>query len=125
MGESTDIARSLQKDPTYPSEAVLRSPNLHYYIRLRELVCSYLSPEDVAAVDKAFVLADQAHSKQRRASGEPYIIHPIAVATIVAKMHLDTESVQAAQKGRMFCLTSIGRERDRSERSRLMPEASL
>ncbi|MDY6321742.1 MAG: bifunctional GTP diphosphokinase/guanosine-3',5'-bis pyrophosphate 3'-pyrophosphohydrolase [Succinivibrio sp.] len=79
-----------------PSAQVLGSPNLHYYIHLREAVSSYLSPENVQAIDRAFVMADQAHSKQRRASGEPYIIHPIAVASIVAQMHLDAESVQAA-----------------------------
>lgn len=79
-----------------PSFEVLASPNLHYYVHLRECVCSYLPPEGVKAIDTAFVVADHAHIKQRRASGEPYIIHPIAVATLTAKMHLDAESVQAA-----------------------------
>ncbi|MGN0908900.1 MAG: HD domain-containing protein, partial [Succinivibrio sp.] len=96
MGEPNDNASAEVGDAMRPSEAVLKSPNLHYYIHLRELVSSYLSADDVAAVDRAFVMADNAHSKQRRASGEPYIIHPIAVADIVAKMHLDAESVQAA-----------------------------
>ena len=72
-----------------PSFEVLASPNLHYYVHLRECVCSYLPPEGVKAIDTAFVVADHAHIKQRRASGEPYIIHPIAVATLTAKMHLD------------------------------------
>ncbi len=40
--------------------------------------------EDIAFVRKAFELANEAHSKMRRKSGEPYIIHPIAVAKIVA-----------------------------------------
>ena len=47
-------------------------------------------------IDRAFVLADKAHAPQKRASGEPYIIHPIAVATIIAQMHLDKESIIAA-----------------------------
>ena len=42
--------------------------------------------EDIAFVRKAFELANKAHSKMRRKSGEPYIIHPIAVAKIVASM---------------------------------------
>jgi len=96
MGDPNDNASASSGDAMRPSEAVLHSPNLHYYVHLRELVSSYLPADEVAAVDRAFVLADNAHSKQRRASGEPYIIHPIAVATIVAKMHLDSESVQAA-----------------------------
>lgn len=79
-----------------PSADVLASPNLHYYIHLREYISAYLNGNDIQAVDYAFVVADRAHSKQFRASGEPYIIHPIAVATIVAHMHLDAESIQAA-----------------------------
>ena len=59
-------------------------------------MCSYLPPKAVEAIDRTFFVADFAHKEQKRASGEPYIIHPIAVATIIAQMHLDTESVQAA-----------------------------
>ncbi len=97
MGETLNTTADIAIKPSEaPSEEVLHSPNLHYYVHLRECVCSYLDPEGVIAVDKAFVVADKAHSQQRRASGEPYIIHPIAVATLTAKMHLDAESVQAA-----------------------------
>ncbi len=93
MGES--IYQILNNGQT-PTALALASPNFHYYAHLRDIVTSYLSPEKVAEVDKAFVVADYAHAPQKRASGEPYIIHPIAVATIIAQMHLDTESLQAA-----------------------------
>lgn len=93
MGES--IYQILEQGQSATSIA-LASPNLHYYAHLREIFSSYLSADNIAAVDKAFVVADFAHAPQRRASGEPYIIHPIAVATIIAQMHLDTESIQAA-----------------------------
>ena len=93
MGES--IYQILEQSQSATSIA-LASPNLHYYAHLREIFSSYLSADNIAAVDKAFVVADFAHAPQRRASGEPYIIHPIAVATIIAQMHLDTESLQAA-----------------------------
>lgn len=79
-----------------PPEAVQKSPNFSVYLPLRELCCSYLDPDKIPLIDKAFHLADRAHDGQKRASGEPYIIHPVAVASIIAQMHLDTESIEAA-----------------------------
>ena len=55
------------------------------------------SPENVQRIRDAFIFADEAHKLQRRKSGEPYIIHPVAVALIVAKeLELDTNTVIAA-----------------------------
>ena len=82
--------------PVEPSAEALASPNFHYYLPLHDLASSYLAPECMPDIDRAFVLADKAHAPQKRASGEPYIIHPIAVATIIAQMHLDKESIIAA-----------------------------
>lgn len=79
-----------------PDKDVCASPNFHFYINLRELVSTFLHPEGIINVDRAFLVADKAHFNQRRASGEPYIIHPIAVATIVAQLRLDSESIMAA-----------------------------
>ena len=47
-------------------------------------------------VERAFILARDKHDGQLRKSGEPYIIHPLAVATIVVELGMDTESVAAA-----------------------------
>ncbi len=44
-----------------------------------------VSAEDMARIHEAYMLASEAHAEQKRKSGEPYIIHPIAVATIVAE----------------------------------------
>lgn len=44
-----------------------------------------VSAEDIVRIHEAFELAREAHAEQKRKSGEPYIIHPIAVATIVAE----------------------------------------
>ncbi len=56
-----------------------------------------LSKEDISLIRKAFEFAADAHKGQRRKSGEPYIYHPIAVATIVAnEIGLDTDSIAAA-----------------------------
>ena len=57
------------------------------------LTKKYLSPEDIALVQKALVYAVDRHRGQFRQSGEPYIIHPIQVAGILAKLKLDAISV--------------------------------
>ena len=56
----------------------------------------YLEPAQVAEVYRAYLFGAEAHEGQHRASGEPYIYHPIAVARILAEMHMDHESLMAA-----------------------------
>ncbi len=56
----------------------------------------YLTSEQRAKVERAFEFAARAHSGQTRASGEPYITHPVAVASVVADLKLDVESICAA-----------------------------
>ncbi|MBR6567117.1 MAG: bifunctional (p)ppGpp synthetase/guanosine-3',5'-bis(diphosphate) 3'-pyrophosphohydrolase [Clostridia bacterium] len=63
---------------------------------LIEAVKGSFSEEDIKKIEKAFAIADEAHKEQRRRSGEPYIIHPIAVARILADMGMDADSVCAA-----------------------------
>ena len=57
------------------------------------LTKKYLAAEDVAFVQKALIYAMECHSGQTRQSGEPYIVHPIQVAGILAKLKLDAVSV--------------------------------
>ncbi|MGE5241920.1 MAG: RelA/SpoT family protein [Bacteroidota bacterium] len=57
---------------------------------------TYLEPKDVADVYRAYLFGAEAHEGQIRASGEPYIYHPIEVARIMAGMHLDAKSLTAA-----------------------------
>ena len=52
---------------------------------LFENISHRLSAEDMSRVERAYLLAAEAHSEQRRKSGEPYIIHPIAVARVIAE----------------------------------------
>jgi len=54
---------------------------------------SYMSADDLKLVEKAWHYATDAHSEQFRQSGEPYIIHPIQVAGILADLHLDAVTV--------------------------------
>ena len=51
---------------------------------------------DLEKIKKAYAVAEEYHRGQVRRSGEPYIIHPIAVAEIVAELQLDTDSICAA-----------------------------
>ena len=59
-------------------------------------IAKYLSQEQVAFVRKAYNLAADAHASQKRASGEPYIIHPLGVAMILAQLQLDELTLAAA-----------------------------
>jgi GTP diphosphokinase / guanosine-3',5'-bis(diphosphate) 3'-diphosphatase len=63
---------------------------------LKQLISGYLKPADVAKVEAAFAVANAAHEGQTRKSGEPYITHPLAVATILAQWHLDAQALIAA-----------------------------
>jgi len=66
------------------------------YQSLKDKVESYLSPEQCIFVNKAYKFAYIAHAGVTRASGEPYITHPVAVAEILADMKLDHEAITAA-----------------------------
>ncbi len=55
----------------------------------------YHPAENFDMVEKAFNLAKEAHGNQVRKSGEPYLIHPVAVANILAELELDKESIIA------------------------------
>ncbi len=57
---------------------------------------SYLNTEQVNLVRRAYYFAEQAHDGQVRRSGEPYITHPLEVASILADMHMDHPSLMAA-----------------------------
>lgn len=57
---------------------------------------SYLKPSDLESVQAAYELAERAHLDQTRKSGEPFIVHPLEVAGIVAELHLDVDSICAA-----------------------------
>ena len=63
---------------------------------LRDLLNTYLEPEKVAIILRAFEVGADAHQGQTRKTGEPYIYHPVAVARILANMRMDYGSVAAA-----------------------------
>jgi guanosine-3',5'-bis(diphosphate) 3'-pyrophosphohydrolase len=63
---------------------------------LEQQLAVYLPPEQVARVRRAYEVGAQAHAGQTRKSGEPYITHPIAVASILAELGMDAETIIAA-----------------------------
>ena len=69
---------------------------MYLFEGLNHIIQEYLPPEQIELVKRAFVIARDAHEGQSRSSGEPYITHPVAVASIIAEMRLDHEAVMAA-----------------------------
>ncbi|MCG9597777.1 bifunctional GTP diphosphokinase/guanosine-3',5'-bis pyrophosphate 3'-pyrophosphohydrolase [Vibrio sp. Isolate25] len=69
---------------------------MYLFDSLKDVAQEYLSEPQVEALRQSYVVAKDAHEGQTRSSGEPYIIHPVAVARILAEMRLDVETLQAA-----------------------------
>lgn len=69
---------------------------MYLFERLERIIQGYLPPAQIELVRRAFIIARDAHEGQSRSSGEPYITHPVAVASIIAEMRLDHEAVMAA-----------------------------
>ena len=63
---------------------------------LLELIRSYFPNADLNLIQKAYEFSEKAHSGQIRRSGDPYIIHPLGVAAILAELHLDLPSIATA-----------------------------
>ena len=66
------------------------------FIPLQKELRSYLPKKQVALIHDAYLFAAEAHQEQARFTGEPYITHPIAVATHLAKLHMDPQTIMAA-----------------------------
>jgi len=64
--------------------------------KLAETLSAYLDDHKVQMISRAYDCAKDAHEGQFRRSGEPYIIHPLAVAKILAGLHMDHETLMAA-----------------------------
>ncbi|WP_130836936.1 RelA/SpoT family protein [Lachnoclostridium sp. Marseille-P6806] len=65
------------------------------YRDLIERVRRYHPSDDISLIEKAYHVADKAHEGQLRKSGEPYIIHPLYVAIILADLEMDKETIAA------------------------------
>ncbi len=81
-----DVEASVKKMEDFTSPMEL-------YRTLVEGVKRYHPSDDLTLIDKAYRVADEAHRGQKRKSGEPYIIHPLCVAIILADLELDKETI--------------------------------
>ncbi|MBQ4483107.1 MAG: bifunctional (p)ppGpp synthetase/guanosine-3',5'-bis(diphosphate) 3'-pyrophosphohydrolase [Lachnospiraceae bacterium] len=62
---------------------------------LVEKLKKYHPSDDISMIEKAYHMAEEAHEGQRRKSGEPYIVHPLCVALILADLEMDKETIVA------------------------------
>lgn len=65
------------------------------YEKLISIINKYHPSDDISMIEKAYEIAFNAHKEQKRRSGEPYIIHPVSVAIILAELELDKETIAA------------------------------
>jgi RelA/SpoT family (p)ppGpp synthetase len=69
---------------------------MDYFDELRKQLKTYLDDPQIEQIYQAYLLAKQGHEGQIRRTGDPYITHPVAVALILARMHMDAQSIMAA-----------------------------
>ncbi|MDT0500890.1 MULTISPECIES: bifunctional (p)ppGpp synthetase/guanosine-3',5'-bis(diphosphate) 3'-pyrophosphohydrolase [unclassified Halomonas] len=77
---------------------------------LADRLGGYLPQSEIQQVKRAFYYAEQAHDGQRRRSGEAYVTHPLAVANILANMHMDHQSLMAAMLHDVIEDTGVDKE---------------
>ncbi|NHN38877.1 bifunctional GTP diphosphokinase/guanosine-3',5'-bis pyrophosphate 3'-pyrophosphohydrolase [Pseudomaricurvus alcaniphilus] len=77
---------------------------------LSHRLSSYLDPQQINRVKRAYYYAEQAHTGQKRRSGEPYVTHPLEVASILASMHMDHQSLMAAMLHDVIEDTTISKQ---------------
>ena len=86
MREKRDIDLSTPADFTPPEDL---------YKELIKKILTYHPSTDISMIEKAYKVASKAHEGQLRKSGEPYIMHPLCVAIILAELELDKETIVA------------------------------
>lgn len=90
--EEMNIVNDDFSDITAPAD--FTSPDV-LYNKLIDTIRGYHPSADISMIEKAYHLANNAHKDQKRKSGEPYIIHPLCVAIILAELELDKETIVA------------------------------
>ncbi len=92
------IDKSIYSEAEYVEQALkpeeYKDPK-ELFKQLIDTIRGYHPSADLSLIEKAYQIAYDAHKTQKRKSGEPYIIHPICVAIILAKLELDKETIVA------------------------------
>ena len=94
--KSQETARNKNYPERGKSSLYQEDPTAFRISHLCEMLETYLEMEQVAEVYQAYLFGAEAHNGQHRASGEAYIYHPLAVARILAEMHMDHKSIISA-----------------------------
>lgn len=92
MGENDKKVESV--GPVLEQPADFTSPE-QLYDELINTIRRYHPSDDISQIERAYMTAKNAHMDQKRKSGEPYIIHPVCVAIILADLELDKETIIA------------------------------
>jgi guanosine-3',5'-bis(diphosphate) 3'-pyrophosphohydrolase len=90
----TRTSRSASK--SHDNAAPAAAPTVASVTQLSAKLSEYLTPSELKKVKEAYRFSDEMHLGQVRKSGEPYIVHPIAVAEICADWKLDAQAIMAA-----------------------------
>ncbi len=98
-GKMTEMSNACQQELKQVEASVKRmedftSPETLYQ-ELISGIRKYHPSTDISMIEKAYQTASKAHEGQKRKSGEPYIIHPLCVAIILADLELDKETITA------------------------------
>lgn len=102
--ESAEATKALSADDVRPSVVIDDGriekiaefqPPETLYKELIDRVKKYHPSDDISLIEKAYNTARETHGDQMRKSGEPYIVHPLCVAIILADMEMDKETVAA------------------------------
>ena len=80
-----------------------------------QLIADYLPLDQAQQVRRAYYYSEQAHYGQTRRSGEPYVSHPLAVASILARMHMDAQSLMASLLHDVIEDTGVNKEDIRAQ----------
>ena len=101
------MKKRTEETPLLPPET--NDPEV-LYAELKKSILRYHPSTDLSLIEKAYDLAFNAHQNQKRKSGEPYIIHPLCVAIILAQLELDKETIIAGLLHDVIEDTEISRE---------------
>ena len=95
MDKGRELVNNIAEAGELERPADFTDPDILYMELIRKVEGSH-SKTELAVIDKAYNVAKDAHKNQKRKSGEPYIIHPICVAIILAELNMDAQTLAAA-----------------------------
>ena len=87
-----NVGKKKEKNLSTPADF---TPPDELYHDLIKHILQYHPSTDISMIEKAYHIASEAHKDQKRKSGEPYIIHPLCVAIILAELEMDKETIVA------------------------------